>query len=218
MNNEYDSDELSKLLILYLQIKDCGKNDRVLFESMFGKGVMMPTDQIRTPSSDWKESMGSFSKFLSVGRDEQKAFKKSSVALTTYKDRSKFKRNTSLLNGKEAKTAAIASVDGGGNITVEVGWEADDAGGRNDAEDDSDDDDGVEDGVEDVVEDVVADEGARDINPFPANTDTFLLKMYLTFAHVGGNNQRAIVALFKRPRGYGKSVMPAARERHSSSD
>jgi len=115
-------------------------------------------------------------------------------------------KNTSLLNGKEAKTAAIVSVDGGGNIAAEVGWEADDAGGRNDAEDDSDDDNGVE------------DEGARDINPFPANTDTFLLKMYLTFAHVRGNNQRAIVALFKRPRGYGKSVMPAARERHSSSD
>ena len=85
MSNEYDSDELSKLLILYLHIKDCGKNDRVLFESMFEKGVMMPTDQIRTPSSDWKESMGSLSMFLSMGRDEPKVFKKSAAALT-YKD------------------------------------------------------------------------------------------------------------------------------------
>ena len=119
------------------------------------------------------------------------------------------------MNRKEAKTAAIASADGGGNIAAEVGWEADNAGGRNDAEDNSDDDDGVDDSDDDNG---VEGEGARDINQFPANTDAFLLNMYLTFAHVGGNNQKAIVALFKRPRGHGKSVMPAARERHLSSD
>ena len=211
-------------LELHLKIKDYSNNDKALFQSMF-PDTMLPTEAIRCHSSNWLDNMSFLYTFISLPtRDDQKRFKER-LGKATSQQRAMYKNNANQLNSRDSKLGAIADIDGGDGIAARIGWGVN-AGQRDESEERLATEQGTSDGAnqgEDQGEDdsnLTAGQTEEDQHrAMPPRNERTFLRMLLTIPQIGRDNlMEKVAALFPRPRGLGKSMVPTSQIRFSSSD